>query len=116
MAETVRLTQSRRGGNSTAGTGVRSRPKLNASKTRMTKAAAETMPVRARNSTSRSLRATRHAYFAQSGTRGGASDRAAIGEGNVTRVTAGPRRELHKAAVAHERDVGRELRSLFHVV
>src|SRR6266566_772713 len=116
IAAKVKVTHRMLGAMSTAATAVRSRPNLNASKTRMTKAAAETMPVRARNSTSRSLRATRHAYFAQSGTRGGASDRAAIGVGNVARVTAGPRRELHKAAVAHERDVGRELRSLFHVV
>src|SRR5216683_839663 len=116
IAANVNVTHRMLGAMSTAATAVRSRPKLNASKTRMTKAAADTMPVRARNSTSRSLRATRHACFAQSGTRGGASDRAAIGECNVARITAGPRRELHKAAVAHERDVGRELRSLFHVV
>src|SRR5712664_2077744 len=102
IAANVNVTHRMLGAMSTAATAVRSRPKLNASKTRMTKAAADTMPVRARNSTSRSLRATRHACFAQSGTRGGASDRAAIGECNVARITAGPRRELPAECLARE--------------
>src|SRR5438067_5315840 len=116
MAAKVNVTHRMLGAISTAATAVRSRPKLNASSTSMTNAAAETIPVRARSSTSRSLRATRHACFAQSGTRGDPSDRPAIRESDVARIAAGAGRHVHKAAVSHERDVGRELRSLFHVV
>src|SRR5260370_6008552 len=114
IAPKVNVTHRMPGAMSTAATAVRSRPKLNASSTRITNAAADTIPVRARTSTMRSLRATRQACFAQSGNC--PPDRAAIREGNGARITAGPWRELHQAAVAHERDVGRELRSLFHVV
>src|SRR5260221_7670435 len=91
-------------------TAVGSRPKLNTIKTSTTKTTAERIPVRARNSTTRSLAATVQACRSRSG------DRIAILLRDLLRSTAGARREMHEPAGAHEGDIGRELRSLFDVV
>src|SRR5216110_987827 len=91
-------------------TAVGSRPKLNTIKTSTTKTTAERMPVRARNSTTRSLAATVQAWRSRSG------DRTAILRRDLLRSTAGARCEMDEPAGAHEGDVRRELRSLFDVV
>src|SRR5260370_28286061 len=91
-------------------TAVGSRPKLNTIKTSTTKTTAERIPVRARNSTTRSLAAAVQAC------------RSALGTGiaillrDLQRVSAAPRRQMHESPRAHERDVRRELRPLFDVV
>src|SRR5258706_585693 len=98
------------GTSTTLETAVGSRPKLNTISTSTTNTAADRIPVRERNSTSRSLAATVQAWRSRSG------DRTAILLRNLLRSTAGARREMDEAAGAHEGDVRRELRSLFDVV
>src|SRR5258706_7098082 len=98
------------GTSTTLETAVGSRPKLNTISTSTTNTAADRIPVRERNSTSRSLDATVQAWRSRSG------DRIAILLRDLLMITAGARREMDEAAGAHERNFRRELRSLFDVV
>src|SRR6266576_5449326 len=98
------------GTSTTLATAVGSRPKLNTISTSTTNTAADRIPVRERNSTSRSLDATVQAWRSRLG------DRTAILRRDLLRSTAAARREMDETAGAHEGDVRRELRSLFDVV
>src|ERR1700694_3346972 len=114
IAAKVNVTQRMLGARSTAATAVGSRPKLNTTSTSTTNTAAERIAVRERNSTNRSLRATRHACRNQSAT--AASDGIAIRRRDLVRAAPGPGREMHEPPRSHEGDVRREFRSLFDVV
>src|SRR5258705_12790723 len=96
------------GTSTTLETAVGSRPKLNTISTSTTNTAADRIPVRERNSTSRSLDATVQAWRSRSG------DRIAILLRDLLRATSGARRAMDQTARAHERDDRRELRSPFH--
>src|SRR5258706_6993805 len=112
MAAKVNVTHRMLGARSTAATAVGSRPKLKIIKTSTVNTTADRIAVRERNSTSRSLRARRQAWRNTSATR----HRAAIGVGDLGGAAAMARCDLYEAAFPHERDVGRQLRSLFDVV
>src|SRR5512145_2913718 len=98
------------GASTRLGTAVGSRPKLNTIRTSTTKTTADRIPVRARNSTNRSLAAIVQAC------------RSSLGNGiaillrDLRRISAAPRRQVHESPRAHERDVGREPRAFLHVV
>src|SRR6266702_1611269 len=110
IAAKVKVTHRMLGARSTFETAVGSRPKLNTTSTSTTNTATERMAVRERNSTSRSLAATAQAWRRRSG------DRIAILLPHLFGPPAGARGEVHEAAGAHERDVGREPRAFLHVV
>src|SRR6266850_4908125 len=112
MAANVNVTQRILGARSTAATAVGSRPKLNTSKTSTVNTTAERIAVRDRNSTSRSLRTTCHAWRRMSAT----GHRPAVRVGDLGRAAPAAGREVHEAARPHERHVGRELGPLFDVV
>src|SRR5712691_7202239 len=98
------------GARSALETAVGSRAELNTTSTSTTNAATESIATRERNSTTKSLAATAQAWRRRSG------DRIAILLPHLLRSSAGARREMHEAAGAHERDVGREPGAFLHVV
>src|SRR5258705_4130188 len=100
------------GARSTAATAVGSRLKLNTRSTRIVNTTAERIAVRERNSTRRSLRASSQAWRHTSPT----GHRPAAGVGDLGGAASLAGCELHEAPRSHERDVGRELGSLFDVV
>src|SRR2546426_10356818 len=111
MAANVKVTQRIVGARSRADTAVGSRPKLNTVSTRAVNTTAETMAVRVRNSSSRSLRATAHACRNSSAIGHGAP----VGCGDLGGAARSARREVHEPPASLERDVGGELRTLIHV-
>src|SRR5262245_11974769 len=98
------------GASATLGTAVGSRPKLNTTNARMTNTTAERIAVRDRNSTRRSFAASAQECRTRSG------NRIPILFTDLLRAATRPRREMDEPPVAHEGDVGRELRSFLHVV
>src|SRR6266513_3908841 len=98
------------GARSTLEIAVGSRPKLNTTSTSTTKTAAETIAVRERNSTSRSLEATAQAWRRSLG------DRIAVVLAHLVRPAPGARGTMHESSGAHEGDVRGEPRPFFHVV
>src|SRR3954470_22378370 len=91
-------------------TAVGSRPKWNTTSTSTTKTATERTAVRERSSTKRSFEAMAQACRTRLG------DRMAILLRYLPGIAARPRREMDEPAGAHEREIGRESRPLFHVV
>src|ERR1051326_6127502 len=110
VAANASVTHSTLGARSIDETAVGSWEKLNTSSTRITKATAETIAVRERYSTSRSLRATTQAW------RRSSRNGMAIILRDLARAATGARREMHESPAAHEGNVGGELRAFFHVV
>src|ERR1041384_3787335 len=110
VAANASVTHSTLGARSIDETAVGSWEKLNTSSTRITNATAETIAVRERDSTSRSLRATTQAW------RRSSRNGMAIILRDLARVATGARREMHEPSTAHEGNVGGELRAFFHVV
>src|ERR1041385_3107776 len=110
VAANASVTHSTLGARSIDETAVGSWEKLNTSSTRITNATAETIAVRERYSTSRSLRATTQAW------RRSSRNGMAIILRDLARVATGARREMHEPSTAHEGNVGGELRAFFHVV
>src|SRR5207244_5724064 len=112
MAAKVKVTQRSVGARSITDTAVGSRPKLNTVSTRAVNTTAETMAVRVRNSSSRSLRATVHACRSSSSIGHGTP----VGGGDLGGAPRTARREVHEPPASLERDVRGELDSLIHVV
>src|SRR3989442_15724875 len=102
MAANVKVTQRIVGARSRADTAVGSRPKLNTVSTRAVNTTAETMAVRVRNSSSRSLRATAHACRNSSGIGHGAP----VGCGDLGGAARSPRRQGDETPAALEPGVG----------
>src|SRR5437879_13089118 len=106
MAAKVKVTQRIVGPRSITDTAVGSRPKLNTVSTRAVNTTADTMAVRVRNSSSRSLRATVHACLSQSPT--GFSESPTVLVGDLRRPAPAARRELHEPAAPLERHIRSE--------
>src|SRR5690348_11117512 len=100
------------GARSSAETAVGSRPKLNTVSTRTVNTTADTIAVRVRNSSTRSLRATAHAC--PSSSRMGHDPPVRLRDLCRTAPTA--RREVHEATAPLKRHVGGELDALVHIV
>src|SRR5437667_7096220 len=115
IAANVNVTHRMVGARSTVGTAVGSRPKLNTVSTSAVNTTAETSAVRVRNSSTRSLRATAHACASRSPI-GPSRDRPPVRLRDLRGSSPRPRREVHEPAASLERDVGRELDALVHVV
>src|SRR2546425_12136516 len=99
MAANVKVTQRIVGARSRVDTAVGSRPKLNTVSTRAVNTTAETMAVRVRNSSSRSLRATAHACRNSSAIGHGAP----VGCGDLGGGARSARRGVHEPPPALER-------------
>src|SRR2546430_13389917 len=99
------------GARSIVGTAVGSRPKLNTVSTRAVNTSADTMAVRVRNSSSRSLRATVHAWLSQSPTARSESPPVLVGD--LGRPAPAARREVHEPAAPLERHIGGQRRGRF---
>src|SRR2546425_4064249 len=106
MAANVKVTQRIVGARSRADTAVGSRPKLNTVSTSAVNTTAETMAVRVRNSSSRSLRATAHACRNSSAIGHGAP----VGCGDLGGAPRFPPRGEDETPPAPERDAGGGLR------
>src|SRR5712691_3749141 len=102
------------GERSMVGTAVGSRPKLNTVRTSAVNTTAETMAVRVRNSSTRSLRATVHACASSSLI--GPSHRPAVRLRDLGGFPPCAGRKVDEASAPLERYVGRELDPLVHVV
>src|SRR2546428_9842769 len=111
MAANVKVTQRIVGARSRPDTAVGPGRKLNPVSTRAVNTTAETMAVRVRNSSSRSLRATAHACRNSSGIGHGAP----VGCGDLGGAARSARREVHEPPASLERDVGGGLRALLPV-
>src|SRR5439155_1127160 len=112
IAANVNVTHRMVGARSMVGTAVGSRPKLNTVRTSAVNTTVETIAVRVRNSSSRSFRATVHAW----------ANSSSIGHRPPVRLRdsggfpPAPRREVNEPAVPLERHVGSELDPLVDVV
>src|SRR6266576_3541514 len=91
---------------------VGSRPKLNTISTSTVNTSVETNAVRLRSSITRSLRAISHACR----NRSDMAHRPPVGLGDLRRRAPRSRRVLHELAAHLERDLGRQLGALLHVV
>src|SRR2546425_10038516 len=104
------------------GTAVGSRPKLNTVSTRAVNTSADTMAVRVRNSSTRSLRATLHACRSRSAIGPPSPSpppfrhRTTILPGDLGGAPAAAPPALNEPAASLERPHARELHALVHVV
>src|SRR5438876_3891546 len=102
------------GARSRADTAVGSRPKLNTVSTRAVNTTAETIAVRERNSSNKSLRAIVHVWRSSSPIR--SRYRATIGLGDLRGPAPGARRILDEPPPELERHIRRELRAFIDVM
>src|SRR5881397_2292841 len=116
IAANVNVTHRMVGARSMVGTAVGSRPKLNTVRTSAVNTTAETRAVRVRNSSTRSFLATIHACAISSPTGPRAPNRPPVRLRDVGGPPPCARRKVDEAAAPLERDIGRELDSLVHVV
>src|SRR3989442_8343668 len=112
IAAKVNVTHRMLGARSIAATAVGSRPKLNTMRTSAVNTTAERIAVRVRNSSTRSLRASVHAWRSVSPT----GHRPPVLFGHGAGRAAAARRQGHEPAALLKRDVGGELDALVHVV
>src|SRR3989442_1867787 len=112
IAAKVNVTHRMLGARSIAATAVGSRPKLNTIRTSAANTTAERIAVRVRNSSTRSLRASVHAWRSVSPT----DHRPPVLCGHRTGRADPARRKGHEPAALLKRDVGGELDALVHVV
>src|SRR2546427_406594 len=112
IAANVNVTHRMLGARSIAATAVGSRPKLNTTNTSAVKTRAESSAVRVRNSRIRSLRAIVQASRSSSPT----GHRLPVLVGDQRRRPGAARRAVHQSPPEEERDVGRQLDPLLHVV
>src|SRR5205809_6777552 len=102
------------GARSIVGTAVGSRPKLNTVSTRAVNTSADTMAVRVRNSSSRSLRATLHTWLSQSPTARSESPPLLVAD--LGRPAPAARREVPEPSAPLQRHTGGQRNALVHVV
>src|SRR2546426_8998594 len=112
IAAKVNVTHRMLGARSIAATAVGSRPKLNTMRTSAVKTTAERIAVRVRNSSTRSLRASVHAWRNVSPT----GHRPPVLLDHRAGRAGAARRQGHEPAPLLKRDVGGELDALAHVV
>src|SRR3989442_1404235 len=112
IAAKVNVTHRMLGARSIAATAVGSRPKLNTIRTSAANTTAESIAVRVRNSSTRSLRASVHAWRSVSPT----GHRPPVLFGHGAGRAAAARPQGHEPAALLKRDVGGELDALVHVV
>src|SRR3989442_10415529 len=112
MAAKVNVTHRMLGARSIAATAVGSRPKLNTMRTSAVKTTAERIAVRVRNSSTRSLRASVHAWRNVSPT----GHRPPVLLDHRAGRAGAARPQGHEPAPLLKRDVGGELDALVHVV
>src|SRR3989442_7836671 len=112
IAAKVNVTHRMLGARSIAATAVGSRPKLNTIRTSAANTTAERIAVRVRNSSTRSLRASVHAWRSVSAT----GHRPPELRGHRTGRADPARPKGHEPAALLKRDVGGELDALVHVV
>src|SRR2546428_182715 len=112
IAAKVNVTHRMLGARSIAATAVGSRPKLNTMRTSAVNTTAERIAVRVRNSSTRSLRASVHAWRSVSLT----GHYPPVLFGHRAGRAAAARPKGHEPAALLERDVGGELDALVHVV
>src|SRR2546426_5107258 len=112
IAAKVNVTHRMLGARSIAATAVGSRPKLNTMRTSAANTTAERIAVRVRNSSTRSLRASVHAWRSVSPT----GHRPPVLCGHRTGRADPARPKGHEPAALLKRDVGGELDALVHVV
>src|SRR2546425_12826530 len=112
IAAKVNVTHRMLGARSIAATAVGSRPKLNTMRTSAVNTTAERIAVRVRNSSTRSLRASVHAWRSVSPT----GHRPPVLCGHRAGRADAARPKGHEPAALLKRDVGGELDALVHVV